>query len=112
MDFSLSEAQQQLADLVRQIADGHLTHKRRKEVESSPERMDRDLWKALADAGVLAAGIPEAAGGSGLGVSEQASVLIELGRAVAPTPYVAGIFTAAAALAEFGTPEQQATWLA
>ena len=112
MDFSLTEAQQQLAGLVRQIADDHLTQKRRKEIETSAEHLDRSLWRALADAGVLSAGIPEAAGGSGLDVSELLSVLIELGRAVAPTPYVTGIFTAAAALAEFGTPEQQATWLA
>jgi len=112
MDFSLTEAQQQLAALVRQIADDHLTQKRRKAVEASPERLDRDLWKALADAGVLSAGVAESAGGSGLDVSELCSVLIELGRAVAPTPYVSGIFVAAAAIGEFGSPEQQAQWLA
>ena len=111
MDFSLTEAQQQLAGLVRQIADDHLTQKRRKAVEAATEHVDRELWTALAQAGVLAAGIPESAGGSGLDVSEQTSVLVELGRAVAPTPYVAGIFAAASALAEFGTPEQQERWL-
>lgn len=112
MDFSLTEGQQQLAGLVRQIAGDHLTQKRYKEIESTKERLDRELWKALADSGVLAVGVPESLGGSGLDVSEQLSVLIELGRAVAPTPYVAGIFSAAAAIAEFGTAEQQSSWLA
>jgi len=111
MDFSLTEAQVQLAGLVRQIADGHLTQKRHKQIEGTSEHIDREFWKALADAGVLSAGIAEAAGGSGLDVCEQCSVLIELGRAVAPTPYVAGIFVAAAAIAEFGSAEQQAAWL-
>ncbi|MCW2494199.1 acyl-CoA dehydrogenase family protein [Jatrophihabitans sp.] len=111
MDFSLTEAQQQLVGLVRQITDAQLTQQRHKEIEGGAEHVDRALWSALADAGVLSAGIPEAAGGSGLDVSEQCSVLIELGRAVAPVPYVAGIFTAAAALAEFGTEAQRSTWL-
>jgi alkylation response protein AidB-like acyl-CoA dehydrogenase len=112
MDFSLTEAQQQLAALVRQIADGHLSQQRRTLVESGPDHIDREFWTALADAGVLSAGIGEAAGGSGLDVTEQCSVLVELGRAVAPVPYVAGIFVAAGALAQFGTPEQQQAWLA
>ena len=111
MDFSLTEAQRQLAGLVREIAADHLTPRRRKEIEAGHEHVDRTLWSALADAGVLSAGIGESAGGSGLDVCEQASVLIELGRAVAPTPYVAGIFVAASALAQFGSPQQQAFWL-
>jgi acyl-CoA dehydrogenase len=112
MDFALTEAQQQLAGLVRQITDGHLNQARRKVLEAQPDHLDRALWQALADAGVLAAGIPEAAGGSGLDVAELSSVLLELGRAVAPVPYVTGIFVAAGALAEFGTAEQQSSWLA
>jgi alkylation response protein AidB-like acyl-CoA dehydrogenase len=111
MDFSLTEAQQQLAGLVRQIADGQLTQTRRKEIEASPDHLDRDFWTALADAGILSAGLSDADGGSGLDISELTSVLIELGRAVAPVPYVAGIFVAASALAQFGTAEQRSSWL-
>ncbi|MFF5987478.1 acyl-CoA dehydrogenase family protein [Prauserella flavalba] len=109
MDFTLTEAQQDLAALTRRIANDHVT----------PESLgpagaggfDRALWTALARAGVLDAALPSAVGGGGFGLLEQCSILIELGRAVAPVPYLPGIAAAAATLAEFGTPEQTERWL-
>ena len=74
MDFTVTEAQAELAGLARKIL------------------AERDEpWADLAAAGVLAAALPEAAGGSGLGLLEQCSVLIELGRAVSDVPYLASI---------------------
>src|SRR5262249_26172696 len=61
-------------------------------------------------AGILAAALPESLGGAGLGLLEQCSVLAEIGRAVAPVPYLASAVLGAGALARFGTPEQQSTW--
>ena len=64
MDFGLTEEQTELAGLTRKIL------------------AERDApWGDLAAAGVLAAGLPAALGGAGLGLLEQCSVLIELGRA-------------------------------
>ena len=40
---------------------------------------------------VLAAALPESLGGVGLGLLDQCSVLTEIGRAVAPAPYLASI---------------------
>ena len=53
---------------------------------------------------MLAAALPESLGGAGLGLLEQCSVLAEIGRAVAPAPYLASIVLGAGALARFGTP--------
>jgi acyl-CoA dehydrogenase len=39
-------------------------------------------------------------------------VLAEVGRAVAPVPYLASVVLGAGALARFGTPDQQARWAA
>jgi 3-oxocholest-4-en-26-oyl-CoA dehydrogenase beta subunit len=98
MDFSLSDAQTELAGLTRKIlAD-----------QDAPERQ----WAALASAGVLAAGLPESLGGAGLAFLEQCSVLTELGRAVSPAPYLASVVLAAGAIAAFGSPEQQRRWAA
>jgi acyl-CoA dehydrogenase len=102
MDFSLSETQQELAGLARRILEDHVTQERLRAAESEPDHIDRHLWTALADAGVLSAALPESAGGGGLGLAENCSVLIEIGRAVAPVPYLWSITLAAAALAEFG----------
>ena len=104
MDFELTESQQELAALTRQILDG-----RRPLTE--PPYLDRALWRALADAGVLGAALPESVGGAGLDFLEQCAVQVELGRAVAPVPYLTSV-CAAAALAYFGTDEQRARWAA
>jgi alkylation response protein AidB-like acyl-CoA dehydrogenase len=95
MDFTFSEAQDELAGLARKI----LTE------QDAP-------WTDLAAAGVLAAGLPEALGGAGLGLLEHCSVLTEIGRATADVPYLASIVLGAGALAEFGSPEQQRRWAA
>ncbi len=110
MDFTLSESQRELAALTRQILADRATPERLAEVEAAGDRFDAALWADLAAAGVLAAALPEALGGAGLGLLEQCSVLAELGRAVAPAPYLASIVLGAGALARFGTPDQQKRW--
>ncbi|MDA3648700.1 acyl-CoA/acyl-ACP dehydrogenase [Saccharopolyspora indica] len=112
MDFTLTEAQDDLAELTRKILDDQVTNERLREVERGEDRFDRALWTQLATAEVLGAGLPESVGGGGFGLLEQCSVLIELGRAVAPVPYLSSITTAAAAIARFGTEQQQRRWAA
>ncbi len=58
---------------------------------------------------MLSATLPESVDGGGLEYLEQCSVLIEMGRAVAPVPFLWSVF-AAGALAYFGTDEQRARW--
>lgn len=94
MDFSPTEAQQDLAALTRSIL------------------ADRGTWEDLAKAGVLSAALPQDVGGAGFGLLEQCSVLVELGRAAAPVPYLPSIVVAASGLARFGTPAQREKWLA
>ncbi len=94
MDFTLSEAQDELAGLARKIL------------------AERDTpWADLAAAGVLAAGLPTSLGGAGLGLLEHCSVLAEIGRAVSDVPYLASIVLGAGAIAEFGSPEQRRRWV-
>ncbi len=111
MDFSLSESQQELAALTRTILTDRVTPERLRALEDAGPLFDRDLWGTLAAAGVVSAALPETVGGGGLDFLEQCSILIEMGRAVAPVPYLSSVF-AAAALAYFGTDEQRATWAA
>jgi 3-oxocholest-4-en-26-oyl-CoA dehydrogenase beta subunit len=104
MDFELSETQNELAGLTRRILDDRVTQPRLREVEDSGRHFDADLWSALREAGVLSAALPETVGGGGLGLAEHCSVLIEMGRAVAPVPYLWSIAVGAAGLAEFRSP--------
>jgi 3-oxocholest-4-en-26-oyl-CoA dehydrogenase beta subunit len=111
VDFSTSEAQQELGGLVREIVADQLKEQRLRDVEAGGDRFDRTLWTTLAEAGVLAAGLPADVGGAGYGLLEQCSVLVELGRAVAPVPYLAAIVVAASTISEFGTPQQRDRWV-
>ena len=112
MDFTLTESQQELAALTRRIATDFATPDRLRTIEDAGVHVDRELWAALAEAGVLAAALPDSVGGGGLDLLEQCSVLIELGRAVAPAPYLSCITVGAAAIAHFGTDAQRAQWAA
>jgi alkylation response protein AidB-like acyl-CoA dehydrogenase len=89
VDFEFSEAQRDLAAMVR----------------------EHPQWTDLAASGVLAAALPESAGGNGFGLLEQCSVLVELGRAVSPAPYLHSIVQAASAVARFGTAEHVDRWV-
>jgi len=111
MDFTLNEAERELADLTRKILSGRLTPERMRAVEAG-DGFDRALWADLAGAGILSAALPETLDGAGLGLLAQCCVLSELGRAVAPVPYLASIVLGAGALARFGTPQQQERWAA
>jgi len=110
MDFVLSEEHRELATLTRDILADRVTAERLREADAKGSRFDRALWEELAGAGVLAAGLPSAVGGDGLGVLAQCSVLIELGRTVAPVPYLSSIVAAGATLAEHGTDAQRERW--
>lgn len=112
MDFSFDENFRDLADLTRTILADRVTPERLTEIEATGDRFDRPLWTELAKAGVLSAALPESVGGSGLGLLEQCAVLVEIGRTVAPVPYLCSIVQAASAIAEFGTDEQRAAWAA
>jgi alkylation response protein AidB-like acyl-CoA dehydrogenase len=109
VDFTENEEQRELAALARQILSG-VTPERLRAAEDAGDRFDRALWADLASAGILAAALPEPLGGSGLDLLAQCAVLIELGRAVAPVPYLASIVLGAGALARSGTAEQQRQW--
>ena len=110
MDFTLTQDQNELGALARQILADHCTQQRLREIEAGDSRFDPALWADLATAGVLSAALPEAIGGAGLGLIEQCTVLAEIGRAVAPAPYLASIVLGASAIARFGTASQQQEW--
>jgi len=111
MNFALSDDQKALAELARKILGDKATHERSKAIEASAEGIDRELWKALAEANLLGACLPEEFGGSGLSFFELCLVLEEVGRAVAPVPYFPVLALGALPLAEFGSAEQKKAWL-
>jgi len=112
MDFSYTEEESEVADLARKILEDKVSHETLTALEAGPgPRYDADLYQALATANLLGIGLPESVGGSGLGLLAQSLVITEIGRTLAPVPYIASIATSADALAHYGTPAQIDAWV-
>jgi alkylation response protein AidB-like acyl-CoA dehydrogenase len=111
MSFIFNEEQRMLQGQVREL----LTHVAGPDVLRATitcgAGWNEGIWRALAELGVLGAGIPEALGGVGLGPMEVGIIAHEIGRAVAPVPFFSSICLAAEALMIAGTPDQKQRWL-
>ncbi|UGT59697.1 acyl-CoA dehydrogenase family protein [Nocardia asteroides] len=107
MDFTPTEAQQDLGRLTAEVCGKLVTADRLRELDTAAVRFDEPLWAALTEAGVAAATLPESVGGNGFGVLEQTAVLRELGKHVAAVPYLWSAVLGAGALAEFGSESQR-----
>jgi acyl-CoA dehydrogenase len=110
MDFLLNASDLELAALTRSILAGGRRSGELAGAAASAAGLDEGLWADLAKAGVLSAGLPESLDGAGAGLLAQCAVLTEIGRAIAPVPYLEAIVLGAGAVARFGTPEQQRRW--
>ena len=107
MNFDLSDEQQVVEDLAKQIFEGHATVDRVKDVERNHDGFDRTLWSELAKANLLGLCLPDDVGGSGFGLVELCLVLEQQGRRVAPVPLYATVVLGALPIAEFGTAAQR-----
>jgi alkylation response protein AidB-like acyl-CoA dehydrogenase len=112
MDFAYTEEQTAVLDLADEILGDGTSPERLRKVEAGPgPRFDRDLWRRLAEAGLLAAALPDAYGGAGLGFLEVAGILERIGRTAAPVPYLETVVLGALPLVEFGSEAQRKAWL-
>ncbi|MFJ5773849.1 acyl-CoA dehydrogenase family protein [Streptomyces sp. NPDC093094] len=102
-DLLYSEEEEALRSAVRDLLRDHCDTAGVVARAESDAPHDLALWKSLADgmglAGLL---VPEALGGQGASHREAALVLEELGRAVAPVPYLTSAVVATEALLECG----------
>src|SRR5947209_6476356 len=69
------------------------------------------LWSQMIELGWPALTVPDGAGGLGMGAVELAVVVEELGRVLAPGPYLPTVTQFAPIVAETGSPEQQQRFL-
>ena len=112
MDFSRTEAAQDLSGLVGTIVDAVCTPQHQRGLDKLDQRLDTTLWSKLIDADILTAAAPESIGGGGYGILEQTAILTALGRQLAAVPYLESVVLGAGALARFGSEELQQSWAA
>lgn len=111
MDFTFTDAQEAVAATAASLFGGWVDPERVAEVEGTEDRMDRPLWKALADADLLGLAVPEPAGGQGLGLVELCLLLQAQGRCLAPVPLWSTLLLGALPIARFGSDRQVARFL-
>ena len=110
MDFTSTEAANDLGGLVDTIVDAVCTPEHQRTLDGLDQRFDRELWGKLIESDILTSASPASLGGDGFGVLEQVAVLVALGHQLAAVPYLESVMLAAGALARFGSEELQQSW--
>lgn len=111
MDFILTDEQQAIRDLAERILTEKLPPERLRALEQEGTWFAEDVWQELAKAGLLGICLPEADGGGGFGLAEACLIAEQVGRTVAPIPYLAAVVGAGLPLAAFGSAAQRARHL-
>lgn len=103
MDFQLTDEQSLLRNTTRDLLARSYDTETRNRVLDTDDGFSRDVWKQLADTGILGLGFDEDTGGQ----IEVAVVCTEIGRRLAPEPVLTAALGPGALIAEQGTPEQR-----
>lgn len=110
MDFTRTEAAQDLSGLVGTIVGSVCTPEHQRDLDKLDQRIDTALWRKLIDSDIISTAAPESLGGGGFGTLEQTAVLTALGRQIAAVPYLESVVLGAGALARFGAAGLQQAW--
>ena len=109
MDFGLTDDQREIQRTARELlAERSRPERVREHAESG--RSDEALWRELSELGWPGIAVPEEHGGQGLGRIELSILCEELGRALAPVPFLPSVM-AATLIEHAGSPDQRARWL-
>ncbi len=111
MDLDLTEEQEMLRNLVRQVCNDHAPLTVVRELEDDPVGYPAELWKQLADLDLIGLLLPTEYGGSGMGMIEGAVMYSEMGRSLAPLPHLVSAVLAGGMIARAGSDEQRRTYL-
>jgi alkylation response protein AidB-like acyl-CoA dehydrogenase len=113
MPLLLTEEQSMLRDSARGLigARAPVAHLRKLRDDRDATGFSRELWATFAEMGFAGLLIPEAHGGSGLGVVEAGVVMEEIGRNLMPSPFLATSVLAASLLTHGGNAAQQSEYL-
>lgn len=111
MDFSLSDDQRLLQESLARFLKDRYGFETRQAASASPEGFDREIWRAMAELGLLAAPLCEEQGGLGGGGVDLMVVMEEIGKALAVEPYLATAILAGGLLESLGSAEQKAAHL-
>ncbi|HEY4451494.1 MAG TPA: acyl-CoA dehydrogenase family protein [Solirubrobacteraceae bacterium] len=109
MDFGFTDDQREIQRTARQLLAERARPERVRE-HAEARRTDAALWSELCELGWPGIAVAEEYGGQGLGRIELSILCEELGRSLAPVPFLASVM-AATVIEHAGTPAQRERWL-
>src|SRR5271155_1131130 len=110
MGIALTDDHRELAEVARSFLTSQKARAAARSLLDAPEEARPPFWQGIVELGWLGLHIDEEHGGSGYGLPELVVVIDELGRAVAPGPFVPTVI-ASAVIAKDGTAEQKSRLL-
>jgi alkylation response protein AidB-like acyl-CoA dehydrogenase len=113
MSWVLDEQRRMLRDSVQSFVSERapVSHLRALRDSADERGYSPALWRGFGEQGYAATLIPEAQGGLGLGLCEAGLVAEQIGRTLAPTPFLGTAVLAAWLLGRAGNAAQQQAWL-
>ncbi|MGA8331887.1 MAG: acyl-CoA dehydrogenase family protein, partial [Mycobacterium sp.] len=110
MGIALTDDHRELAEVARGFLTSQKARAAARSLLDAPEEERSPFWQGIVELGWLGLHIDEEHGGSGYGLPELVVVIDELGRAVAPGPFVPTVI-ASAVIAKDGSAEQKSRLL-
>lgn len=107
MDFDLDDEQKLLRDTTRELLDRSYDLEQLTAAKETPRGWRDDVWRRLAETGLLGLGFDEADGGSEAGPVEVGIVMTELGRRLAPEPVLDAVLLPGGLIADVGSEAQR-----
>ena len=108
MNFDYDSEQNDLREAVRGLlARAYSDSEQRRAVVKADPGFDEKTWSRLAEMGLLGLPFAEEDGGMGAGPVEVAIVAEEIGRVLAPEPFIETVVLAGGLVAAVGTAEQK-----
>ncbi|MFC7492819.1 MULTISPECIES: acyl-CoA dehydrogenase family protein [unclassified Nocardioides] len=108
MDFNYDEEQQALREAVRGlVGKAYADFESRRQTVAEEPGFSEKLWTQLAEMGILGLPFDEQHGGMGAGAVEVGIVAQELGRVLAPEPFLTSVVLAGGLVAAAGSDEQK-----
>ncbi len=101
MDFEFSEEQRQLGESLERYLNDQYPYEKYRAISRSADGWSREVWRGLADLGVLAVNVPPESGGLGFGPLETLALMQVCGRHLLLEPLIASSVVATTLLSAF-----------
>lgn len=107
MDFELNEEQKLLRDTTREVLARAYDTEKRNKIVAGELGWSADVWKQLAEVGLLGLTFSEDDGGMDAGPVEIMAVMTEVGRRLAPEPILDAVLLPGGLISELGSADQR-----